>query len=55
MFSSERHRGRGFERLRYDGEGHRKVAGSNPAWAIGDWKSLVNPAVNGYLFRIKEG
>ena len=39
------------ERLGYSTE---RVRGS--AAPCGDWKSLsVNPAVNGYLFRIREG
>ena len=40
------------ERLDYSAESHHKVLSSR----LGFWKTLsVNPAVNGYLFQIREG
>ena len=44
------------EWLDYDAESRRKVVSSRLDSPCDDWKTLsVNPAVNGYLFRIKEG
>ena len=44
------------EQLDYGAESHRKVVSSRLASPCDDWKTLsVNPALNGYLFRIREG
>ena len=44
------------ERLGYGAESRRKVVSLRQAPPCDDWKTLsVNPAVNGYLFRIREG
>ena len=44
------------ERLGYGAESRRKFVSSRRALSCDDWKILsVNPAVNGYLFRIREG
>ena len=44
------------ERFDYGAESRRKVVSTRQGFAIDDWKTLfVNPAVNGYLFRIREG
>ena len=44
------------EQLGYGAESRRVALVRGSASPCGDWKSLsVNPAVNGYLFRIREG
>ena len=44
------------EQLGYGAESCRKMRVRGSASPCGDWKTLsVNPAVNGYLFRIREG
>ena len=44
------------EQLGYGAESRRKAGVRGSASPCGDWKTLsVNPAVNGYLFRIREG
>ena len=44
------------EQLGYGAESRRKAWVRGSASPCGDWKTLsVNPAVNGYLFRIREG
>ena len=44
------------ERLDYGAESRRKVVSSRLGSPCDDWKTLsVDPAVNGYFFRIREG
>ena len=44
------------EQLGYGAESRRKVVSLRLGFPCDDWKTLcVNPAVNGYLFRIREG
>ena len=44
------------ERLGHGAESHRKARVRGWAPHCDDWKTLsVNPAVNGYFFRIREG
>ena len=45
------------EWLDYGAESHRKVVSSRPGFAMRRLENSlsVNPAVNGYLFRIREG
>ena len=45
------------ERLNYGAESHRKVVSSRLGFAMRRLRKTlsVNPAVNGYLFRIREG
>ena len=44
------------EQLDYGAESRRIARVRGSASPCGDWKTLsVNPAVNGYLFRIREG
>ena len=42
------------ERLSYGIEGRWRLGSLSPAWPSDDWKISVSPAVNGYLFRIRE-
>ena len=44
------------EQLGYGAESRRKASVRGSASPCGDWKTLsVNPAVNGHLFRNREG
>ena len=44
------------EQLNYGAERRRKVVSSRLDSPFDDWKALsVDPAVNGYLFRTREG
>ena len=43
------------ERLDYGVESRRKVVSSRLGYAMRRLENSVNPAVNGYLFRIREG
>ena len=43
------------ERLDYGAESRRKAVNSRLGFAMRRLENSVNPAVNGYLFRIREG
>ena len=48
----ERCRGQVVERLDYGAESRRKVMSSRLGYAMWRLENSVNPAINGYLFRI---
>ena len=55
-YQIEKRRSRMLERLGYGAEGRRKVVGSRLGLAMRRQETLsINPAVNGYFIRIREG